>query len=73
MMTLEQKIKQNEIFFSNVILTLKENGIYGFPDAGSVFIKKDGKLSGTPKDLDTVKHLVSPEFFLRYFTTHNNE
>ena len=72
-MTLEQKIKQNEIFFMNVISTLNENGVYGFPNAGSMFIKKDGKLSGTVKDLETVKHLVSTEFFLRYFTTRNNE
>ena len=72
-MTLEQKIKQNEIFFINVISTLNENGVYGFPNAGSMFIKKDGKLSGTVKDLETVKHLVSPEFFQRYFTTHNNQ
>ena len=72
-MTLEQKIKQNEIFFKNVISTLNENGVYGFPNAGSMFIKKDGKLSGTVKDLETVKHLVSPEFFQRYFTTRNNQ
>lgn len=73
MMTLQQKIKQNEIFFMNVISTLNENGIYGFPNAGSMFIKKDGKLAGTVKDLETVKHLVSPEFFHKYFITRNNQ
>jgi hypothetical protein len=69
-MTLEQK-KQNELFFIRIIATLNENGVYCFPDAGSIFTKKNGMLVGTVKDLSTVKDLVTPEFFQRYFTIPN--
>ena len=66
MLTKEQ-IKQNEIFFLNVIRTLNENGTYVFPAAMASFTKQNNKLIGTSKNLQHIKDIVSPEFFHAYF------
>jgi hypothetical protein len=66
MLTKEQ-IKQNEIFFLNVIRTLTDNGTYVFPAAMTTYTKSNNKLIGTRKNLQHIKDIVSPEFFHTYF------
>ncbi len=67
-MTVKDKIKANENYFSNVINILGEKGVFLFKDAGVVYQKQNGKLTGTREELDKVKNLVSPEFFDQNFT-----
>jgi hypothetical protein len=66
MLTKEQ-IKQNEIFFLNVIRSLTEGGVYAFPAAMTTYTKSNNKLIGTRKNLQHIKDIVSPEFFHAYF------
>ena len=66
MLTKEQ-IKQNELFFLNVIRALSEGGTYVFPAANATFTKHHNKLMGTKENLVHVKYIVSPEFFHTYF------
>jgi hypothetical protein len=37
-----------------MIGTIKENGIYGFPDRNAIFTKKLGKFYGQKSDIDAV-------------------
>ena len=57
----------NEKFFRMIIGTIKENGIYGFPDRNAIFTKKSGKLYGHQSDMDAVKDLVSDDFYYLNF------
>ena len=59
----------NEKFFRMIIGTIKENGIYGFPDRNAIFTKKSGKLYGHQSYMDAVKDLVSDDF---YYLTFGN-
>jgi hypothetical protein len=62
------KLLANENYFSGVIKMLGEKGVFLFKDAGVVYQKQNGKLTGTREELDKVKDLVSPEFFDQNFT-----
>lgn len=57
----------NEKFFRMMIGTIKENGIYGFPDRNAIFTKKSGKFYGQKSDIDAVKDLVSEDFHYLHF------
>lgn len=69
-MTPEQ-IAQNESFFKSVLNSVKEGGIFIYPDAGAVFKKVAGKLTGTQDELTKVKDLVTPEFLKNHFVANN--
>jgi hypothetical protein len=57
----------NEKFFRMMIGTIKENGVYGFPDKNAIFTKKSGKFYGHQSDIDSVKDLVSEDFYYLHF------
>ena len=57
----------NEKFIRMMIGTIKENGVYGFPDRNAIFIKKSGKFYGHQSDIDSVKDLVSEDFYYLHF------
>lgn len=57
----------NEKFFRMIIGTIKENGIYGFPDRNAIFTKKSGKFYGHQSDMNAVKDLVSDDFYYLNF------
>lgn len=66
LLTPDQK-NANEKFFRMLIGTIKENGVYGYPDANAVFTKKMGKFYGNQSDIDAIRDLVSDDFFYIYF------
>lgn len=57
----------NEKFIRMMIGTIKENGVYGFPDKNAIFTKKSGKFYGHQSDIDSVKDLVSEDFYYLHF------
>ena len=57
----------NEKFIRMMIGTIKENGVYGFPDRNAIFTKKSGKFYGHQSDIDSVKDLVSQDFYYLHF------
>jgi hypothetical protein len=57
----------NEKFIRMMIGTIKENGVYGFPDRNAIFTKKSGKFYGHQSDIDSVKDLVSEDFYYLHF------
>lgn len=67
-LTEEQKKRENEKFFSSVINNLREGGKYCFPSGMAIYTKRGNKLYGTLRDLEKVRHLVSPEYFKENFS-----
>lgn len=69
------QVKQNEIFFNNVINTLKEGGFYVYPDLVATakdkeapFFRKQGDVLLCNKEgYESVKRLVSAKFLLTRF------
>lgn len=69
------QIKQNEIFFENVINQLKEGGFYVYPDLvqrakdkeAPFFRKKGNILLCNQEGYDSVKKIVSAKFLLTRF------
>lgn len=57
----------NEKFFRMMIGTIKENGIYVYPDRNAIFTRKMGKFYGNQSDIDAIRDLVSEDFFYLYF------
>ncbi len=64
----EQQIKDNERYFSNVLSTLNEGGVFGWKDLGEVLVKKNNKLICKQKSYDKAKQITSKEFFENNFT-----
>jgi len=67
----KEKIKENEIYFLNVLSTLAEGGFYGWVNMGEVLTKKNGKLQCSQRVLLEVKNIVSKGFFDTYFELKN--
>ena len=68
------QIKQNEIFFQNVINQLKEGGFYVYPDLIKIsnneapFFRKEGDILLCNKEgYNSVKKIVSAKFLLTRF------
>lgn len=69
------QIKQNEIFFDNIISKLKEGGFYVYPDLmqrakdkDAPFFRKEGNvLLCNQEGYDSVKRIVSAKFLLTRF------
>jgi hypothetical protein len=69
------QIKQNEIFFQNVINQLKEGGFYVYPDLVTTakdkeapFFRKEGDILLCNKEgYNSVKRIVSAKFLLTRF------
>jgi hypothetical protein len=65
-------IEANEKFFDNLLVVLREGGVWGWPDAGVLFIKKDGKLLGDPAANREVKKIISEKYFKKNFGISQN-
>lgn len=63
-MTNSQKL-ENEKYFTMVIYSLKEGGIYIWPDANESYTIKGGKLIGSKTAIRKMKEITTPSF-------HNN-
>lgn len=61
------KIEANENFFAQVLRTINEGGVYGWPAETEIFTKKNGKLVGSPSGIHKVRQIVSKEFFNQTF------
>ena len=61
------QIKQNEIFFSNVISKLKEDGTYIYPAVLQIYIKKGNSLACSPEGYQAIKEIVSEKFLVDNF------
>lgn len=62
----EQK-KANERFFTSVINSLNEGGVYGYPAAQASYRKKGNRLVTNHHGLQSISHLVTCEFFEKNF------
>lgn len=63
----KQQITENEMYFSNVLNTLAEGGVFGWKDLNEVLVKRNGKLVCPQKAYDTAKDILSAEFFKNNF------
>lgn len=61
------QIKQNEIFFENVISKLKEDGTYIYPDVLQIYIRKGNQLACSPEGYQAVAKIVSEKFLIEKF------
>ena len=61
------KIEANEAYFTQILSTLNEGGVYGFVAARQFFIKKGDKLTGSAEALSCVRDIVSEPFFKKHF------
>lgn len=73
-LTVQQK-KANEAFFDLIIELLNDGGTYIYPEANSIFIKKNNQLTTEKLEyLNTVKEIVTKEYFNRTFSlTYNTK
>ncbi len=63
----QSQIKANEQYFTNVINTLAEGGVFGWKDMGEALIKRGNKLQCSQRVLDKTKEIVSKEYFEKHF------
>lgn len=63
----EYKIKTNELFFNNLIRSLREGGIWVWKDFGYIFTKRNNKLVGDTNSLKEIKEIVSYEYYKKNF------
>lgn len=63
----QYQIEANEKFFQNVIRTLNDNGIWGWPAEMEMFTKRGDKLVASSVALEKVRGIVSEDFFKNYF------
>lgn len=67
----KQQIKDNEKYFSNVIDTLSEGGVFGWKDLAEVLVKKNNKLVCKQRAYDKLKEITSKEYFENNFILIN--
>lgn len=60
-------IEANEKFFDNLLVVLREGGIWGWPEANVLFTKKDGKLVGDQTANREARKIVSEKYFNKFF------
>lgn len=63
----QSQIKANEQYFTNVINTLAEGGVFGWKDMGEALIKRENKLQCSQRVLDKAKEIVSKEYLEKHF------
>lgn len=63
----QYQIEANEQFFQNVIRTLNQGGVWGWPEEMEIFMKRGDKLVANPGALQKVRRIVSEDFFKNYF------
>ena len=68
----KQQQTSNEIYFKQIINSLKEGGIYTFPNLMASFTMKSGKLvAQNAQVLKAARKIVSKKAGLRLFTIEN--
>ena len=70
--TEEEKIRANEIYFSNLINILGEGGMFGWKSEGEVLVKRNGKLVCPKKSYHKAMNIVSESFFENNFELKTN-
>lgn len=70
MMT-ESQIKANEQFFTNMLNSLHEYGLWCWKDKNVIYKRVGDKLTANTDDLAFIKEIVSEEFFKNNFATIN--
>jgi len=68
---MNKQIIDNEKYFSNVINTLSDGGVFGWKDLGEVLVKKNGKLVCKQKAYDKLKEITSKDYFENNFILIN--
>jgi hypothetical protein len=68
----QYKIDANERFFDNLLVVLREGGVWGWPDAGVLFTKKDGRLLGDLAANREAEKIVSKKYFKKNFGISQN-
>lgn len=63
----EYQIKANEEFCDRIIQTMKENGVWGWPDEQVCFVIRNGKIWGDEEALEKISRIVSKEYFNKKF------
>lgn len=63
----QYQIEANEQFFQNVIRTLNQGGVWGWPAEMEIFKRQGDKLVANPGALEKVRRIVSEDFFKNYF------
>jgi hypothetical protein len=66
------KIEANERFFDDLLVVLREGGVWGWPAAGVLFTKKDGKLVGDLAANREAEKIVSKKYFNNFFGISQN-
>lgn len=61
------KIKENEMYFTNVLNTLNEGGVFWWKDLNEGLVKKFGKLVCHEKAYNKAKEITSKDFFENNF------
>ena len=64
---MDNKIKENEKYFTDVLNMLNEGGVFGWKDLGEVLIKRNGKLECKQKAYNKAKEITSKNFFENNF------
>lgn len=67
-MILDQ-IKANEQFFTNMIDSIHDYGIWCWKDKNLIYKKVGNKLTANSEDLKFIKEIVSDEYFKNHFVT----
>ena len=65
----KKELRENEAYFSQLLMTLKIGGIYVHKDSGSRFTNLGGKFFGSEEAVQQMRGLVSPAFFKNFFTS----
>jgi hypothetical protein len=65
-------IEANEQFFDNLLVVLREGGVWGWPAAGVLFTKKDGRLLGDLAANREAEKIVSKKYFKKNFGISQN-
>lgn len=63
----ESQIKENEQFFTNILDSLNEYGVWIWKDKSLIYKKVGNKLTANSEDLKQIKNIVSSNFFNNYF------
>jgi len=63
----EEHKRANEQFFTRVIQTLGEGGVYGWVSLNEIMIKKGNKLVCTKRAYEEVQHIVSEQYLKSNF------
>jgi len=63
-----KEIKENELYFSRVLDTLAEGGVFGWKDLGEILVKTDGKFQCSMKAYNKAQQILSKNYFDKYFS-----